>query len=55
MKAEQMAQVTDAEAGIQKAAVEPEQQRTKVEPKERRSLTVLAGVVAGSLTWSDYP
>ncbi len=38
-----MAQATDTEAGIQKAAVDPEQQRTKVEPKGRRSLTEPGG------------
>ncbi len=34
-----MAQVTEAEAGIRKAAVELERQRTEVEPKGRRDLT----------------
>ncbi len=31
--------MTDAEAGIRKAVVEPERQRTEEEPKGRRSLT----------------
>ncbi|KAL1250983.1 hypothetical protein QQF64_018779 [Cirrhinus molitorella] len=38
-KAEQMAPATDAETGIQKAAVEPERPRTEEEPEGRRSLT----------------
>ncbi len=43
-KAEQMALATEAEAGIRKAAVELERQRTKVEPEGRRSLTEGWGV-----------
>ncbi|KAL1255491.1 hypothetical protein QQF64_013552 [Cirrhinus molitorella] len=42
-KAEQMAPATDAETGIQKAAVEPERPRTEEEPEGRRSLTELEG------------
>ncbi|KAL1252328.1 hypothetical protein QQF64_020124 [Cirrhinus molitorella] len=42
-KAEQMAPVTDAETGIQKATVEPERPRTEEEPEGRRSLTELEG------------
>ncbi len=38
-KVEQMAQVTDADAGIWKATVELEQQRTEEELKGRKSLT----------------
>ncbi|KAL1276705.1 hypothetical protein QQF64_036328 [Cirrhinus molitorella] len=38
-KAEQVAPATDAETGIQKAAVEPERPRTEEEPEGRRSLT----------------
>lgn len=34
-----MGPVTEAEAGIQKATMEPEQQRTEVELEGRRSLT----------------
>ncbi|KAL1248297.1 hypothetical protein QQF64_021615 [Cirrhinus molitorella] len=42
-KAEQMAPATDAETGIQKAALEPERPRTEEEPEGRRSLTELKG------------
>ncbi|KAL1276295.1 hypothetical protein QQF64_035918 [Cirrhinus molitorella] len=42
-KAEQVAPATDAETGIQKAAVEPERPRTEEEPEGRRSLTELEG------------
>ncbi|KAL1279969.1 hypothetical protein QQF64_014569 [Cirrhinus molitorella] len=37
------APATDAETGIQKAAVEPERPRTEEEPEGRRSLTDLEG------------
>ncbi len=36
---EKMAQMSKAQAGIRKAAVEPERQRTKVDLEGRRSLT----------------
>ncbi|KAL1258303.1 hypothetical protein QQF64_011547 [Cirrhinus molitorella] len=42
-KAEQVALATDAETGIQKAAVEPERSRTEEEPEGGRSLTELEG------------
>lgn len=38
-KAEQMAPVTKVEVRTRKAMVDPEQQRTKVEPECRRRLT----------------